>query len=105
MSYLFGFGHRFGLLDDQKVNEAIEGLTRQLTFADTHIPLHLASTDYNSGEKVVLSEGKLTDAIRASIAIPLVLPPWRRSTAGCCSTAGRRTQCPWTWRRARAATS
>lgn len=73
---LFGFGHRFGLLDDQKVNEAIKGFTRQLTFADTHIPLHLAATDYNSGEKVVMSQGKLADAIRASIAIPLVLPPW-----------------------------
>ncbi|MDM0027486.1 patatin-like phospholipase family protein [Variovorax saccharolyticus] len=73
---LFGFGHRFALLDDRKVNAAIEAFTRQLTFADTRIPLHLAATDYASGEKVVLSHGKLADAIRASIAIPLVLPPW-----------------------------
>lgn len=73
---LFGFGHHFSLLDDEKVNQGIESFTRQLTFADTEIPLHLAATDYHTGEKVVLSHGKLADAIRASIAIPLVLPPW-----------------------------
>ncbi|MDM0014408.1 patatin-like phospholipase family protein [Variovorax sp. J22P168] len=73
---MFGAGHRFSLLDDSKVNLAIEAFTQQLTFADTRIPLHLAATDYVSGEKVVLSSGKLADAIRASIAIPLVLSPW-----------------------------
>jgi len=29
-----------------------------------------------SGEKVILSEGSVFDAIRASIAIPLIFPPW-----------------------------
>ncbi|MET0543348.1 MAG: patatin-like phospholipase family protein [Variovorax sp.] len=73
---VFGFGHRFSLLDDRRVNMAIEGFTDNLTFDDTKIPLRLAATDYVSGEKVVLSSGKLADAIRASIAIPLVLSPW-----------------------------
>ena len=28
------------------------------------------------GEKVALSEGSLFDAIRASLAIPIIFPPW-----------------------------
>ena len=73
---VFGFGHRFSLLDDRKVNDAVRGFVRELRFEDTRIPLHLAATDFSSGEKVVLSHGSLADAIRASIAIPLVLSPW-----------------------------
>jgi NTE family protein len=34
------------------------------------------ATDFVTGEKVVLSRGSLFDAIRASIALPLILPPW-----------------------------
>jgi NTE family protein len=73
---VFGFGPRFGLLDDRRVNEAIAGFFADLSFADTQVPLYLAATDYASGEKILLSRGRLRDAIRASIAIPLLLPPW-----------------------------
>lgn len=73
---LCGFGPRFGLLDDRRVNEGIAGFTGEFGFADTRVPLYLAATDCASGEKVVLSSGRLYDAIRASIAIPLLLSPW-----------------------------
>jgi NTE family protein len=33
------------------------------------------ATDLNSGEAVVLSDGRIMDAIRASIAIPMIFPP------------------------------
>ena len=36
----------------------------------------IVATDFRTGEKVVLSEGPLADAIRGSIAIPFVLRPW-----------------------------
>jgi NTE family protein len=45
-------------------------------FEDLKIPLHLVAADINSGEQVVLSRGSVFDAMRASLAIPLVLPPW-----------------------------
>jgi len=73
----FGFGPEFALLDDRRVNAAIQGYVGDARFADARIPLHIVATDLTSGDKVVLSEGRLADAIRASIAIPLVLRPWK----------------------------
>jgi len=35
------------------------------------------ATDYASGEQVVVSRGPLFDGMRATISIPLVLPPWK----------------------------
>ncbi len=67
---------RFALLDDRRVNAAIADYVGERTFADASLPLYLVATDAASGEKVVLSDGRLFDAIRASIAIPLILPPW-----------------------------
>ena len=46
------------------------------TFADAKIPLYILTADFLSGEQVVLTEGLLVDAIRASIAIPFVFEPW-----------------------------
>jgi NTE family protein len=39
--------------------------------------LHLTATDFHTGEQVVLSRGRLVDAIRASIAIPFIFRPWK----------------------------
>jgi NTE family protein len=39
--------------------------------------LYIAATDLYSGEQVVLSSGLVADAIRASISIPYIFPPYR----------------------------
>src|SRR5690606_20045106 len=39
-------------------------------------PLHIAATDLHSGERVALASGSIADAVRASIAMPLLLRPW-----------------------------
>ena len=74
---VFGFSPEFGLRDDrlvmQRLNEAFGGKT----FADAKIPLHIAATDFQTGEQVVMSSGNLVDALRASIAMPFVFKPWR----------------------------
>ena len=73
----FGFGPDFALLDDRKVNAAIREFAGDAEFADLGMPLRIVATDFQSGDQVVLSSGSLADALRASIAIPMVLPPWR----------------------------
>ena len=72
----FGFSERFGLVDDRSLMKSLGDVFGGLTFADTKIPLYLVATDLWSGEKVVLKEGLLQDAIRASIASPIVFRPW-----------------------------
>ena len=63
-------------MDDAYLNEALEGVAFDMTFADLAIPLKLIATDMNTGEKVVLTEGRIRDAVRASLAIPIIFPPW-----------------------------
>lgn len=45
------------------------------TFADLEIPLEIVATDYWSGEAVVLKQGDLFYAIKASMAVPGLFPP------------------------------
>jgi NTE family protein len=72
----FGFSERIGLVDDAAVGANIASLFGEATFADARIPLHISATDLHSGEKVALSSGSIADAVRASIAMPLLLRPW-----------------------------
>ena len=71
------FTERSGLIDDQRVLDRLRSVYGACTFADTRIPLHIVSTDLYSGESVVHTTGKIVDAIRASIAMPMILPPWQ----------------------------
>ncbi|MGY1459243.1 patatin-like phospholipase family protein [Luteimonas sp. A534] len=72
----FGSSERIGLIDDAVVGANIARLFGGKTFADTRIPLHIAATDLHSGGKVALSSGSIVDAVRASVAMPLLLRPW-----------------------------
>lgn len=74
---LFGFGPEFGLRDDRLLRKRVFDAFGTQTFADTRLPLYITATDFLSGEQVTLDEGRLTDAIRASLAIPFVFAPWR----------------------------
>jgi NTE family protein len=73
---LFGFSERWGLVDDRLIVERLREAYGDRTFADTRIPLFVVATDFRNGQKVVLEEGLLVDAIRASIAIPFIFEPW-----------------------------
>ena len=73
---MFGFSESVGLLDDRRIWSVMQSAFGDRTFADTRLPLFLAATDLRSGEKVVLDEGRLADAVRASISLPILLRPW-----------------------------
>jgi NTE family protein len=70
------FNERSGLVDDSIMNNNLRKIYNKLSFSDLHIPLKVVATDMLNGEKVTLSEGSLFDAIRASVAIPIIFPPW-----------------------------
>lgn len=73
---VFGFEERWGLKRDRKVMTALRNAFGTRTFADTTTRLHLTATDFHTGEQVIMSEGSLVDAIRASIAIPFAFSPY-----------------------------
>lgn len=70
------FNERSGLVDDSVMNAKIQKVYGDMTFEEMKIPLKLVATDLMNGEKVTLSQGKVVDAIRASMAIPIIFPPW-----------------------------
>ena len=70
------FNERSGLVDDSVMNSKLKEVYGEWKFSDLKMPLKLVATELLTGEKVILSEGGLFDAIRASLAIPIIFPPW-----------------------------
>ncbi|MFN2124575.1 MAG: patatin-like phospholipase family protein [Candidatus Promineifilaceae bacterium] len=46
-----------------------------ITFADLDLPLKMVATDVVTGCEVILDQGKVVDAVRATISIPFVFKP------------------------------
>jgi NTE family protein len=72
----FGYHEQVGLVDDRRVWRVLEQQFGFRDFSACRIPLSIAATDFRTGEKVTLTEGRIIDAVRASIAIPLLLRAW-----------------------------
>lgn len=76
-----GFLLPSALSTGQKLSNLLSGLTLQAdlssnsNFNNLNIPFRAVATDIVTGQKVVISEGNLSEAIRASMAVPLVLSP------------------------------
>jgi NTE family protein len=70
------FTERSGLIDDTVAMERIRNVFGGTTFEELDIPLKIVATDLYAGRTVVLSEGMLVEAVRASIAIPMIFSPW-----------------------------
>lgn len=70
------FNERSGLVDDSVLNKTLQGVFGDWTFDGLKTPLKIAATDMLTGDKVILSEGLVFDAVRASSAIPIIFPPW-----------------------------
>ncbi|HEX8991176.1 MAG TPA: patatin-like phospholipase family protein [Anaerolineales bacterium] len=71
------FNETSSLIDDRVMLERLGSAFGDKTFADTIFPLHIVATELYSGERVVMSSGRIVDAIRASIAIPMIFSPWK----------------------------
>jgi NTE family protein len=76
---LFGFDERFSLMSDEPMLKSFRSVFGDKTFADTKTPLSVIATDFETGDSVVQCEGKLVDALRASVAIPYIWPAWRQN--------------------------
>jgi NTE family protein len=77
LPWFFKFDETFGLIDDGLINSRLKEGFEGATFAQTKIPLYVVATDLYNGEQVVMSEGSIADAVRASVSIPYVFPPYK----------------------------
>ncbi len=65
-----------GLLEGKKFMDYFEEKFGNATFNDTRIPLALVAVDLVSGEEVVIREGKIADAVRATTSVPGLFAPY-----------------------------
>jgi NTE family protein len=71
------FDESFGIIKGEEVRKVFLRLFGGLTFDDTKTPLRIIASDLQAGEPVLLHEGLLVDAIRASISMPVFFQPYR----------------------------
>jgi NTE family protein len=64
-----------GLLRGQRLLEYFESHVGKCTFADLERPLALVAVDLNAGREVVLIEGSVALALRATTAVPGLIMP------------------------------
>ena len=65
------------LLGVAGIHRWLDEVVGQRTFDDLKLPCAVCAVDLKSGREVILSEGRLRDAIMATIAIPGIFPPVR----------------------------
>ena len=68
---------RSGLIDGRKVERFLQDLLPSQYFDDLPTPFQAVCTDILSGTEVVLSQGRLVEAIHASFAVPGIFTPLR----------------------------
>ncbi len=83
--YTFGFSSKGvgdvpGLVGDQLIQQFFSRTliknSNAMDFKDLSIPYKAVTTNVTSSEKVILDSGLLQDAMRASMSLPLVFPPY-----------------------------
>lgn len=69
---------RRGLFEGQKIAAYLDDQLGDCTFDDLRCCLNLIAVDLESGESVTLADGRVTDAVRATIALPGLFRPVER---------------------------
>jgi NTE family protein len=65
-----------GLLGGKRIKKMlVDMLGAETTFANLPLPFAVIATDYNSGREVVLKDGIVADAVRATMSVPGVFEP------------------------------
>lgn len=67
---------RTGLIRGKRIEEMLKLLTKNCEFKDLKTPLLVVATDLKNKKLKVLNEGKVYEAVRASISIPGVFMPY-----------------------------
>ena len=69
-------GHiRRGLIYGQKIEKLLYSMIGDMEFSDLKVQFVAVATDINTGEEIILREGPVFKALRASISIPGIFVP------------------------------
>ena len=76
-SYLDMVIPREGFIKGDKFQELIRIVTKDMDFGQTRVPFACLAVDLENSELLLLREGKIHEAVRASISIPGIFVPHR----------------------------
>jgi len=68
-------GHRSHLCDGSGLERVVSRAFGALTFDDLRIPCAVIAADFRTGAEIIIRDGLLATATRASAAVPVLLPP------------------------------
>ncbi len=77
MPRLAGFGERFALRHDGLIGQRLFEAFGDLQIEHLPLPLRVQATDAVTGASVLLTQGRVVDALRASVALPFLFAPHR----------------------------
>lgn len=63
------------VLRDTRIEKFLDYMLGDATFSDTEFPVRISSSNLDTLEETVITEGLLKEAVRASISIPFLFPP------------------------------
>lgn len=66
---------KHGFLSSGGIERFVESCIGKKTFADLDLPLSVLATDLHSGEEVLLNQGPVARAVRASASLPVLFAP------------------------------
>jgi NTE family protein len=69
------FAREFALRDDRLILERLQRAFGEARLEDLPTPMRVNATDAHSGAPVLLTRGRVCDALRASIALPFLFAP------------------------------
>ena len=64
-----------GLLNNDEMGKLLDKHLGDVFFEDADIPFAAVTTDISTGEKVILDEGDVSEAVKASTCIPVLFEP------------------------------
>jgi len=66
----------YGLIRGKKIHQLLCEVLEEKNFADLDIPLQIGATDFQTGERILISEGSVADAVLASVSVPVIFDPF-----------------------------
>ncbi|NCP67186.1 hypothetical protein GW756_03025 [bacterium] len=75
-------GKNTGLIKGDAIYQILDEIFEGKTFEDLEVPLFIGTTDFSTGERVTLSSGKIANAVRASLSVPVIFEPYFHEESG-----------------------
>jgi len=79
LSLAFDFSHsNFGILRGEKIKKLLDETFKEQTFEDLEKfgkTLRIYATNFQNGERIEISSGKISDAVMASLSVPILFEP------------------------------